>query len=139
MRPEKSKEKTIQPYWLRTNQVLWNGSSWPKIFYPVDASNARILDENHYHSYWYELFKNSVAVHFSAGTKLFHGHLTEKGKEKLDSRNKRYLRQKITGKCKPAMSFVGSKECPLSFFSIRPLWKVLKNKNALHKCIFMYK
>ena len=92
----------------------------PQYFYPVDASNAQILDENHFHGYWFELFKSAVAVHFSGGNKQFQGPLTEERKEKDDSRNLRYLRQKVYGKKDCAMSFIGPNECPLSFFSIRP-------------------
>ena len=94
----------------------------PQYFYPVDASNAQILGENHFHSYWYEIFKNAVAVHFSGGNRLCQETLTEKGKRKKDdSRNLRYLRHKVYGKTNCAMSFIGPKECPLSFFSNRPL------------------
>ena len=90
----------------------------PRLFYPIDWRNVQILDEKQDDTYWDELFRKSVAVHFYGGFH-YYGDLSQEGKKKLAARNKNILRPKFYGKHKPALSYLGSKECPLSFFSTR--------------------
>ena len=87
-----------------------------RFFYPLDSINARVIQS---FDFWNELFKNSVAVHFSKGF-TDHEPLTEAMKDKVNSRNKNVLRPIDYGKNKPAITFIGSLECPLSFPSTRP-------------------
>ena len=88
----------------------------PKFFHTLDLINSRIIQS---YAYWYELFKNSVAVNFSEGL-MYHKSFQEDLKDKEYPRNKNVLRPEDYGKNKPAMTYIGTKECPLSFFSTSP-------------------
>ena len=88
----------------------------PKFFYSLDLINARIIQS---YAYWYELFKNSVAIHFTKGFK-YYGSLKKDVTDSANSHHKKVLRPKDYGKNKPAVTYIGSTNCPLSFFSISP-------------------
>ena len=88
----------------------------PSLFYPLDSINARLIQS---HDYWYNLFKNSVAVHFSERLKYF-GSLKENRQGKVNPHKQKVLWPNNYGKNKPPMTFIGSQECPLSFFSTTP-------------------
>ena len=88
----------------------------PRHFYPLDLINANIIQS---YDYWYELFKNSVAIHFSKGSKLY-GSLKEGVNDSTHPRHKKVLQPNDYGKNKPAMTYIGSMNCPLAFFSTSP-------------------
>ena len=87
-----------------------------RLFYPLDLINAGLIQS---YNYWYELFKNSVAINFTKGFK-YYGSLKEDVTDSANANYKKVLRPKDYGKNKPAVTYIGSTNCPLSFFSISP-------------------
>ena len=81
----------------------------PRLFYPVDWFHGSELQNSNLKEYWDDLFKKSLVVHFygssMAGTGGSHATV---------------LRPNNYGKEKPAMTYLGPKECPVSFYSTRP-------------------
>ena len=81
----------------------------PRLFYPVDWFHGSELQNSNLKEHWDDLFKKSLVVHFygssMAGTSGSHATV---------------LRPNNYGKEKPAMTYLGPKECPVSFYSTRP-------------------
>ena len=84
----------------------------PKYFYPVNFRNARILNEKHLHSYWYGLFKNSVAVYHPERTRSFYGASADGGKETVKYFNQKCLSREIYGKKIMQYRLLGQKNAP---------------------------
>lgn len=88
----------------------------PRFFYPLNLIDVRVIQS---YNYWYQLFKSSVAINFSKRF-TYYGSVKEDANDKLNPSNRKVLRPKDYGKNKPAMTYIGSIECPLSFFSTSP-------------------
>ena len=77
----------------------------PRLFYAVNWFHAGELQSSKLKEYWDELFKKSLVVHFYGSS--------QQG-------SKVVLRPNNYGKTKPAMTYIGPTECPVSFYSTRP-------------------
>ena len=81
----------------------------PRLFYPVNWFHASELQQSRLKEHWEELFKKSLVVHFYGSSQEGSGGGVQ-----------RVLRPNNYGKEKPAMTYLGPRECPLSFYSTRP-------------------
>ena len=82
-----------------------------KLFFPYGWFDHVEMAENKPNCYWEEKFKTSLAVTYygSSSRGASHG-----------SGFPSVLRPNNYGRKKPALTYLGPKECPLSFFSARP-------------------
>ena len=85
----------------------------PKSFYPFDWFHAEELNvENHKDDYWDNKFKQSFAVHFYASSSR--GRFMGVGFPSISHPN-------FYGLKKPALAYLGPKECPTSFYSTKKI------------------
>ena len=81
----------------------------PRLFYAVNWFYASRLSEPNLREDWDDLFKKSLVVHFYGSSQ-----------EGSSGGVPMVLRPNNYGKTLPAMTHLGPKECPASFYSTRP-------------------
>ena len=85
-----------------------------KLFFPYDSFHHVELAENKPKSFWEEKFNTSLAV-------TYYGSSSRGGKHGVGNNPfPSVLRPNNYGKEMPALAYLGPKECPLSFYSVRP-------------------
>ena len=98
-----------------TNDEILNCSGMSlaesKLFFPYDWFHHVELAEKKPKRYWEEKFNTSLAV-------TYYGSSSRGGKHGTPFPS--VLRPNYYGKEKPALAYLGPKECPLSFYSVRP-------------------
>ena len=82
----------------------------PSLFFPYDWFHHVELREKKSKLYWEEKFKNSLAVQYYEASSMFTPTRSSPS----------VLRPNVYGTEKPALAYLGPKECPISFYSVRP-------------------
>ena len=82
----------------------------PSLFFPYDWFHHVELGEKKSKHYWDEKFKKSLAVTYYEASSMFTPTRSSPS----------VLRPNIYGREKPALAYLGPKECPISFYSVKP-------------------
>ena len=111
------KKKPLNPFDYSRSHCSGITVAEPRLFYPVDWSNAGLLPNKNSDSFWNELFSKSYVVHFYGTSSQYYG-IQAMGMS-VDN-NPEVLQPKHYGNEMPALAYLGPTECPLSFFSTMP-------------------
>ena len=95
-----------------SNNVYWNCSGMTiaetSIFYPYDWTHHVELGEKKSKLYWEEKFRKCLAVTYYQASSMF-----------TPTRSSTFvLHPKKYGAEKPALAYLGPKQCPISFYSV---------------------